>query len=363
MRGWRKLVLFLAALASVAATQTALAAHAAVPNRWGFAYVDIPSGIPNPSHQAGSWAPGPMVSVSPGVPPGQTVVKFPQIGGPGGVPHVTAVVDAPAWCQIERWAQSGPDELVWVRCYKYGGSPGFVPFTIVYAESTGVLPPAQGFGYLYYNGGGIPFTYNSAGGLNSVTPLAVGIWRVVLPGLGTPALAGNLQVTAVDPQQPARCKVRLWPAAPLVAGAQTLQVICHNATSTPINTGWTLTYHRQRAVTGGAIPPKNFAYTFDNTPANPGPYAPVPVGINFNSQGGVNTIQNAGPGLRLVQFPLVGVLPDDVQVTAYGPGPEYCNLLTLWLTSGGNAFVRDVACYSAVTRTNVASFTTYVSKF
>ncbi|GIH24988.1 hypothetical protein Aph01nite_32980 [Acrocarpospora phusangensis] len=336
-------------------------AQAAVPNRWGFALVDIPSGIPDPNHQAGSWPAGFNVSVTPGV-VGQTFVRFPQIASGGGVVHVTAVVNTAAWCQVEAWTPVGVDELVTVRCYRFGGVPGFVPFTVMYETSSGPLPAGtHGFGYVAYNGAAITASYNSVLGANTVVPTGVGVWTVTLNGLGAPAPAGNLQVTSVNPGAPARCKVGAWSPG---AVAQTVQVRCHDGVNTPFNTGWNLTYQRERAITGGAIPPKNFAYTFDVNPANPGPYAPVPVGINYNSQAGVNTVQTAGvPGLRMVIFPRVGVLRDHVQATAFGSGPEYCNLQATWVTSGSQAFVRNVSCWNATTRVDRQSLVTYTSQF
>ncbi|MFC0866179.1 hypothetical protein ACFHYQ_28160 [Sphaerimonospora cavernae] len=335
-------------------------ARAAVPDRWGFALVDTTSGVPSLSHQAGSWPPGFTVQVSPGA-VGQVVVKFPQIGTPkGGVVHVTAISPAPEWCQVQKWGQSGPDEMVAVQCYKYGGGPVWARFAIVFSESSGKLPPPQAFGYVYWNGGGIVSQHNSAGAPNSVTPTGPGEWLVDLPGLGSSGPAGNIQVTAVDPQQPARCKVAKWGSNPSV---QQIVVRCHDKVDKPLKTGWTLTYHRERAVTGAAIPPKNFAYTFDNQPASPGPYVPAPPAVSYNSQGAVNIVQTAGAGLRMVRFLKVGVLPDDVQVTAYGPGPEYCNLQAPWGTGGGDAIVRNVVCYKGTGRLDHPSFVTYLSAY
>jgi hypothetical protein len=235
-------------------------------------------------------------------------VRFPQIGIPaGGVVHVTATSQTAEWCQVQKWWSAGVDEIVAVQCYKYGGAPLFTPFSITFAESTGLLTAPKAFGYVFWNGSSIATQFNSASGVNSVVPTSTGVWTVTLPGLGSTGVAGNIQVTAVDSTAAARCKVGAW--AP-TAGAQKIQVRCHDATNIPFKTGWTLTYHRERAITGAAIPPKNFAYTFDNTPANPGPYAPVPPAINYNSQSSVNTIQSGGTGQRMVKFPTVGVLPD-----------------------------------------------------
>lgn len=348
--------LCLAVVLAAGLTGGTASAQRAVPNVWGFAYVNVPFGIPSPSHQAGSWPAASNVTVAPGV-AGQVFVRFPTIGTPGGVVHVTAVTPAAAWCQAQRWGQVAADEVVAVRCYRFGGVPAFTPFSITFEQSSGPLPAPRAFGYVHFNGVAVTSRYNSAGGFNTVAAGPPGVWTVTLPGLGSLGRAGNIQVTAVNPAQAARCKVSGWAALP---GAQLVQVRCHNAGVLPLVTGWTLTYQRQRAVTGGLNPPRNFAYTFDTLPAVAGPYSPAPP-VNFNSQGGLNTIQGAGAGLRLVIFPQVGVLPDNVQVTAFGPGPEYCNLLTLWATFGGNAIVRDVACYSGLVRTSRPSMTTYTS--
>ncbi|MDH2425265.1 hypothetical protein [Sphaerisporangium sp. TRM90804] len=351
-------MLCITALLAAGLTAVATAAGAAVPNRWGFAHVNVNNGVPDIARQAGSWPAGPTVTVTPGG-IGQTYVRFPQIGIPrGGIVHVTAISQEAVWCQVQKWGQSGADEIVVVQCYRYGGAAVFTPYSIVFSESSGRMAPPGAFGYIHWTGSAIGSTYNSSGVANNVGPTGVGVWTVTLPGLGSSTIAGNIQVTAVNPSVPARCKVSAW--AP-IAAAQQIQVRCHNATNVPLNTGWNLTYQRERAITGGVNPPRNFAYVFDNSPANPGPYTPVPPAITFNSQGSFNDIMSAGLGFRLVSFYQVGALPDNVQVTAFGTGPEFCNLLTLWNTFGVDVRVRDVVCYNAVTRVNQPSFTTYVS--
>ncbi|MET8158666.1 hypothetical protein ABZT47_20000 [Sphaerisporangium sp. NPDC005289] len=346
-------------------TAAATGAQAAVPDKWGFAFVDTTSGTPDPTHQAGSWSAGSTVTVSPGV-IGEVFVRFPGIGvSPSrvdpGVAHVTAMGQTAVWCQIEKYGAVGTDEMVAVRCYTYGGRPMFTPFAITYASSTGPLPSPAALGYLYWDGSGLAASYNSTGSANTVVPsLSPGVWTVMLNGLGPARASGNIQVTAVDSSVPAHCKVSTW--SPSSSG-QKISVRCFDAVDAPLNTGWTLTYHNERAVTGGAIPPRNFAYTFDNDPANPGPYTPVPAGVTFNSVGSFNEIQTAGFGLRLVTFHKVGVLPDDVQVTAYGRGPAFCNLLARWGTYGNEVTVRDVACYEGGRAVESASMVTYVSAY
>ena len=333
-------------------------ARAAVPDHWGFAYVNVPLGIPDPLHQAGSWPAPFKVHVTPGA-PGQEFVRFPQIASKAGVVQVTAVADIPVWCQAQRWFPSGADEVAVVRCYRPGGAPVFVPFAVTFGQSSpGPFPPGHAYGYVHFEPvGGIVTRFNSSGGVNTVTPGPVGSWAVSLPGLGSATLAGNVQVTAVDPAKPAKCKLAAWASLP---ARQVLQVHCFDKLAAPVQTGWTLTYQRGRAVTG--TQPKLFAYTFDSKPLVPGPYAPLPLAVNFNSQSGVNTIRTAGLGLRLVLFPRVGVTPNTVLVTAFGPGAGFCNLLTTWFTSPAQVIVRDVACYTpAGARQNLASLISYTS--
>ena len=82
MKSTRRLIPGLATVGLIGATAAALAspAQAAIPDHWGFAYVNKPAvpGIPDVNHQAGSW-PAPLkVHVKPGV-VGQVFVAFPRI--------------------------------------------------------------------------------------------------------------------------------------------------------------------------------------------------------------------------------------------------------------------------------------------
>ncbi len=343
------------------AAATAGAAQAAVPGKWGFAFVSKPSvaGIPDLMHQAGSWPAAFKVHTTPGA-VGRVLVTFPRIASKNGVVHVTAVNQGPVWCQAEKWAASGPNEVVSIRCHKAGGAPVFSPFTVLYTTSTkGPVPAGRAYGYVHFQpGGGVVATFNSAGAANTVTSGAPGVWVVRMPGLGTAAWAGNVQVTAVNPGVAAKCEIDGWAPAP---AAQRFLVRCFNGAVTPLKTGWTLSYQRGRSIFGGQ--PKRFAYTFNNKPAVAGPYAPAPAPVNFNSAGGVNSVTNGG-GFSLVRFPRVGVLPNTVLVSPFKSGPGFCNLLTLWATSASapNVLVRDVVCWNAAgTRKPTASLITYTS--
>jgi hypothetical protein len=353
-------------LAAGLATATAGVAQANVPNKWGFALVSKPAvaGVPDLSHQAGSW-PSPLhVHTTPGI-TGRVLVLFPRLASKNGVVHVTAI-SPPAgptavWCQAEKWAPSGLNEIVAVRCYKVGGVPIFAPFTVLYTTSSKApFPAGSAYGYVHFEpAGGVVGTFNSTGGTNTVTPGTTGEWLVRLHGLGPATGGGNIQVTAVDQAGPAKCEVGGWGSG--TAGGQRILVRCFNGGTTPLKTGWTLSYQLGRAIYGAR--PKEFAYTFNVQPTNPGPYVPLPAPVNFNSQAAVNTVQNGG-GFTLVRFPRVGLFANTVLVTPFKIGAGFCNLLSVWATASGAAgvTVRDVVCYNAAgARIKAFSLITYAS--
>jgi hypothetical protein len=322
----------------------------AVPDKWGFAYIDNPSvaGIPDPMHQAGSWPAAFKVHSAPlGI--GRVKVRFPFLASRGGVVHVTPVIDFAVFCDAQGWGPSGSSEVVDVACFTHTGAPVFAPFVVLYTKSSsGAFPPGRAYGYVHFKPAtGIVARFNSAGKANTVSHVATGVWVVKMPGLGTPVRAGGVQVTAVDPAGPAKCSLGRWVSKPT---EQIFEVRCYHPGIAPLNTGWTISYQHRRSITGGGLPgkPRLYAYTANTSPLLPGPYAP-PAPLNYNSTGATNTIQKAGTGLSLITFPGVGVLPNSVLVTGWHIGPGMCNLNTLWATFplGPITIVRDVACYNA----------------
>ncbi|BAG17236.1 MULTISPECIES: hypothetical protein [Streptomyces] len=333
------LVLGLLAALLAAAVPVAGPAHAAVPDRWGFSYLDNatppPGYVPDPSRQYGSWA-------SPSTNPvkvdqiglGSYVVHFPLIGGPGGIAHATAVSSSARWCQIADWKPVGSGQDVYVTCYLPSGAPANSTFTVLYTSSSGLpTTPTGSYGYVNADSSGaILAQYNSTGAANAVSKGSTGLWKAWLPGLGQATHAGNLQATAVDPKQGARCKVSDW--APGTAG-QTVVVACYNASDVPYDTEWTLSYSYQRAVHGPAFPPRSFGYLWYN--------GSLPALTNYNSSGATNTLGGSGAPF-VVSLPSIAVPSDTAQVTAYGKSPEYCGLHTPWDRAGGTVRLY-VACF------------------
>jgi hypothetical protein len=227
-------------LAAGLAAATAGVAQASVPDKWGFAFVNDPSAASTPilNHQAGSWTAGHVTSHPGAV--GQVFVVFPQLASGHGVVHVTAVNPNAVWCQAQKWGPAGPNEVVAVRCYLPGGTPTFSQFDVLYTTSTKGAFSGGAYGYVHFQvGAGLVGNFNSTGAVNAVTELSTGAWIVSLPGLGSTTLAGNVQVTAVDPGGAAKCEIGGWA---FNSGAQRFLVRCYNGGTTPLKTGWSLSY-------------------------------------------------------------------------------------------------------------------------
>jgi hypothetical protein len=355
----RRPALWAAALAlggGVAATVAPGTAQAAVPNAWGFALVLSPSGPVNAIHWAES-RPAPIPTAAPAG-PGVEVVRFRNIGFfKGGVVHVTAVTDEFAWCQASSWRPLGGSEFVTVRCFVKGVA-AFVPFTVMYSQSSGRLPGGLSYAYVSH-GTTSGSSYNSTGHANTVTALGVGRWRVRLLGAGPATPSGGVQLTAVA-TAPRICDIAGRAQTP---AAQYVFVDCYTKAGVRAASGWTLSYQRIRAITGTR--PAHFAYTVNNKPTFPGTYVPAPPGVNFNSTGATNTVGGGSPE-ALVRFPKVGVLPNIVFVTPAATVPRVCNLNTTWATESfppRDVIVRDVVCYTPTGAfTRAVSYVTYVSK-
>lgn len=307
-------------------------AQAAVPDRFGFVLWNGAAPVASGTSPAAT-----TVSVI-GV--GRYEVVFPGQAAAGGVVHVTAINNAPHWCQVDGFGAFGADERVRISCYRVGGALDPSSFSAIFSSSSGPAAGAGRFGYVHSQpSGALISQYNSAGAGNTVTPGGIGQWLVKFPGLATPGpMDGSLQATAVSPQIPARCKVSGWSSS---LSGQQVKVACFGAGGAPLDTQFTLTYQYQRSLYGAVAPPKYFGYLWNTPPLGP-------PSTNFNSQvgSGVNTIASSGLGLSLVQFPKLAAPPDNVEVTAAGGGSEFCGLSWAWTYSGTDLIVRNVNCFT-----------------
>lgn len=327
-------LLVLGTILLLAVLGLAAPAHAAVPDRFGFLLFSGGTTVPSGTYPTGSGA-GPVAV-------GRYKVVFPGQGATGGVVHVTAINRVPHWCQVDFFGPNGADEYLQISCYKAGGALDFSDFSVIFDRSslpaTAALPGR--FGYVDSTASGaIVSQFNSAGAGNSVSHLGVGQWVVKLPGLGTPGpVDGSLQATAVSPNVGARCKIAKWASS--AAGQQVL-IYCFNGAGAWFDTRFTMSFQYQRALYGPVAPPKYFGYLW-NAP----PVGPVSTNFNFPWGPGANGLGSAGVGLSVVKFPSLAVLPDDMQVTAAGPGSEFCGLDQPWLHSGSDTVAYRVNCFT-----------------
>ena len=137
--------------------------------------------------------------------------------------HAAAVTDQFAWCQAQKWGPSGGTETVVVRCYVQGGGPAFVPFTVTVNASSGVR---LRYAYVHGTNAAVAASYDSTGGVNTVTTPGPGEWVMRLPGPGPAAQTDGVQVTAANPAKPAVCDVASWAWTP---GERDIRVRCYGA--------------------------------------------------------------------------------------------------------------------------------------
>lgn len=355
------IVVTLVALVATLLAPTAPASAKIVSN-WGFAYNDNPNPVGEyvmpKKRQWGSWKdlyPTEWATVSK-VPSttGLYRVQFPHIASKG-IPHVTAVNKEPVSCHVTAWTPGLDNaQFVYVRCFSPFGAPADSGFSVNYTDNK----DSDGlYGWVHAGASGAVLnSYNSSGGVNAISASGTGSYKVLLPGLSSLTAMGNIQVTAVSPYRPVRCKPAAWYPS---ASGQMILVTCYDAFGNTVPSDFTLTFNHKANLLGDAFPPKLWGYIWDDL-------APVvpPSATNVNSVGSVNSVATAGTGLRLVTFYKIGEDPSQVQVTAFGANSSFCNLNSAWKIADGHVFVRDVACYSnAGAPTDEQSFVSYTSNY
>jgi hypothetical protein len=331
-------------------------AGAAVPNVWAFAYNDNPTPPPasvmNPAYQWGSFkttCPGSMATITQ-VAVGKYVVTFPCSASSNGIVHVTAVNNNARYCEIEGWSDVGAAKAVTVLCFK-GPAADNSMFTVTYTTSSGA-PAGGAHAYVFSSPTGVVIAgYNSAGPANSVTHVATGRWDVKLPLLSTGTYDGDLQATAVHPNDaPRRCKIDNWIN---VTPDYRVQISCTDPNGVLVDTWFTVSYHFKRSVAGTA--PGSLAY-MTNLPG-------APPGSDYNPVAPPNAFTSTPPGRYTTVFPGVGTGATHMQVTALGgPFGYYCQLERIWTIAGGTV-TGSLICFNNVgVTTDNLLFATYTSQ-
>lgn len=359
----RPIRVLLALLALLAGTALAFlpagAAHATLPNVWGYGY-----------HDPGAPAPGPLqTSLTSAGTTGQItsasgnsyLVVFPNVGATQGVVHVTAVATTgspapqpPAWCEPDSWFPSGAHELVKVSCWAVSGGtamPFPTGFVITWVSATYSGPPVSDFAYAEADGaGGLLTQFDSAGAALDVGHLSTGVYQIKLPGVGPAGslLGGDLQVTGQTTLSgvPARCKVGAWLNG---GGTQVPTVLCFDGgTGAPVDARWSLTYQYKLDVRG--LPALTWGYYWQHSGAS--------AATDFDSAASWGAVVSGSAPAAGTTVLMPGLGPSATpystgNVTAFGPGPDFCRLGELgggppWFNNSGWLQIRSVDCFKGV---------------
>ncbi|HZI16445.1 MAG TPA: trypsin-like serine protease [Myxococcus sp.] len=223
---------------------------------------------------------------------------FTQVGGV--VQVVAAHTNSPGGCGVNTGNATGSRvdvALPWIR--------GIIPaaFGFVWADQ-----PSAAATYTP----SLSYSHNSTGGTNTITRLAVGSYRVELPGLGQSN--GNVQVTAYASAN--RCKVASWGPS---GTTQNVYVRCFTPAGAAVDSYFIAQYYR-----AGAGNPEQGAYLWADQPTAPS-YAPYRY-YSYNSKGGTNTVTRSGTGIYQASLPGFGTIGGNVQVTAYGSTTHHCKV-------------------------------------
>lgn len=257
---------------------------------------------------------------------GEYLVRIPDLVGFGAT-HATAYGGDAAYCNSGVTVASTA-ALVGVMCFKADGTRTDHMFALSFTNVTDSAQAPQ-LAYLEVESDGTVWPsrqFNSAGPLSTVTRSGSS-YLVRIPGLG--AIGGHVQVSGAD-DQGSRCKVVGWGPD---ATDQLVNVQCFHAGGFGVaeNAPFILTYVNQQNILGlptGLNPAGHVsAYGWADQPTAT-PYPPDSWYL-FSSTGYDTMATRTDVGVYGMTFDGVEPSLGNVQVTAYGPGQEFCNLASV----------------------------------
>jgi hypothetical protein len=270
---------------------------------------------------------------------GQYRAIFPGLGTNSGTVHVTAY-GGNHHCKVVNWFASGRNQQVNIRCFTPTGVLRNGSFSALFYKESGTGTPRSAYLWADQPAAAayvpsISYRYNSAGAINTVRRLNVGVYQALLPNTnslsGLRGSGGTVLVTAYGTGSE-RCKVDNWQAS----GANTLvNVRCFQG-NLPVDSRYTLTYTSDAALRrAGNRQHGGYAWKTGNT---------LPIAYQFNTKGFINTVNAAG----VVRFPRLRPLNKSLAIaTAYGSNSDYCSIQS-WV-SGAPGVNTDVTlqCFNS----------------
>ncbi len=200
----------------------------------------------------------------------------------------------------------------------------------------------QGFGWVWSTltsvgtiNANASYSYNPAGGTNTITNTSTGVYSVDFPNLA--GAGGNVQVASYGSGSD-RCRVASWGTGALATTLR-VNVRCHTVGGAPVNTYFVALYSRENSSYGGAYLWNDQASASLNVPYTPS------TTYQYTSGSQYSTITRVNTGRYTVRVPGMSATGSTVHVTAYGGGMEYCNV-SGWTQSGADTLI-DVGCWGA----------------
>ena len=237
-------------------------------------------------------------------------VFMPGLTQGGGNVQVVGYGPTAVRCKVASWGTSGSGTLINVRCHNPAGALAASPFVVSYDHAVAGV----GSTYLWYDGASAPasYSFNAAGGANSVVRLSLGRYRVSLGGLTS--YNGSLHVTAYG-NGPEHCSVES-----LFAGV-TAYVRCFNTSGGAADSMFSLHFTNstpRAGMIGG--------HAFISGPTN----APAAYQTNQHWVSCFTTPPITVSAFKDVYYPdtfLSGSTPSMSLSTAYGIDGNYCKVV------------------------------------
>ncbi|GAA4587598.1 hypothetical protein GCM10023107_06510 [Actinoplanes octamycinicus] len=233
---------------------------------------------------------------------GVYLVSFEDLGAEGGVAEVTPYSADDRICTLPDWQPDGDDELVRVACFDRAGRAADSGFAARFWHPRDDERTAA---YLRFGDPGLDdeYSYNSAGGTNSVDREDIGSYLV---SFGQQPSGGAVTVTAVG-SAAAVCDV--GPPGlpgPLDGSELAVRVHCRDSAGQAVDSQFAVVSGVRHGAAG---------YLRADHPAEP-EYTPTG-DTQFNGAGRANAVTRSGPGEYRVSFPGLPAGVGVVQITGY----------------------------------------------
>lgn len=276
---------------------------------------------------------------------GNYQIRFPGLGGAGGIVHVSAYGSGAAYCKSAGWSASGGDLLATVRCFDATGTAVDSKFNALYAREHNDGPGGGTTAYLWANNPtaadylpSTSYSYNDTGAQNRVRRTGTGRYTVELPGMADSN--ASVLVTAYGAGSE-RCAATGWWTSGTGAF---VSVACTTAAGAPANTRFNLAYVVRGVLGLGSSGDNAGAYAWADQPTSAS-YAPG-AGYAFTHLGSSITARRVGTGNYRIDIPLdAPVTRDTVLVNAYGDGGDHCKVGG-W-SRGTTQTTLTLRCYNA----------------